>query len=52
MKKLEMKFRNEMEKTSSTRVDHARNDVTVEEVRSAMEAVIAEQVFKGEKGKI
>ncbi|PAB60520.1 DUF2922 domain-containing protein [Anaeromicrobium sediminis] len=52
MKKLEMKFRNELGRIATLSVDYVRDDVTREEVETVMQSIIDKNVFQTENGKL
>ena len=52
MKKLEMVFKNELGKTTKISVDHAKDDLTKEQVDTAMKEIIAKNIFETQNGEL
>lgn len=51
-KKLEMAFRNEENKTAKIAVDNALDDLDPQDVKTAMETIIAKKVFLNNGGEL
>ncbi len=51
-KKLEMAFRNEENKTAKIAVDNALDDLDPQDVKTAMETIIAKKVFLSNGGEL
>lgn len=49
-KKLELVFKNASDKSVKITVDNAREDITSNEVKTAMESIVAKNVFTGNGG--